>query len=163
MLAGTTDDGVCLLEFADRRMLETQIARLRKWLKADVFPGEHPHINALQAQLEAYFAGSRQEFHLPLVTPGTPFQEQIWQGLRKIPYGETRSYQEQAAQIGRPEAVRAVARANGDNRIAIVIPCHRVIGKNGNLAGHGGGLWRKRFLLDLEAEHGDLVSCCPTP
>jgi len=153
MVAGATDEGVCLLEFTDRRMLVTQIARLRKWLRADIFPGEHPHIDALHAQLKAYFEGSQAQFDLPLVTPGTPFQEQVWQGLREIPYGQTRSYQEQAARIGRPEAVRAVARANGDNRIAIVIPCHRVIGKDGKLSGYGGGLWRKRFLLDLESEH----------
>jgi AraC family transcriptional regulator of adaptative response/methylated-DNA-[protein]-cysteine methyltransferase len=87
---------------------------------------------------------------VPLVTAGTPFQERVWSALQAIPYGETRSYRDQADAIGRPEAVRAVARANGDNRISILIPCHRVIGKDGQLVGYGGGLWRKRHLLELE-------------
>ena len=155
MLVGATDEGICLLEFADRRMLETQLARLRSLLRADVFPGGSPQFEALQAQLGEYFDGTRQTFDLPLVTPGTAFQRSVWDVLQTIPYGTTRSYQEQAKRIGRPEAVRAVARANGDNRIAIIIPCHRVIGKNGKLTGYGGGLWRKRFLLDLEHRHAN--------
>jgi len=150
MLAGATDDGVCLLEFADRRMLETQLARLRKHLNAEIVPGQSQHLHALHIQLDEYFEGTRRHVDLPLVTPGTPFQQRVWEGLRTIPYGETRSYQQQAAALGQPSAVRAVARANGDNRIAILIPCHRVIGKNGKLTGYGGGLWRKEYLLNLE-------------
>ena len=91
---------------------------------------------------------------IPLVTPGTPFQQQLWTNLRAIPAGTTKSYAEIATEIGRPSAVRAVARANGDNRIAIIIPCHRVIGADGQLSGYGGGLWRKQRLLDVEAARG---------
>jgi AraC family transcriptional regulator, regulatory protein of adaptative response / methylated-DNA-[protein]-cysteine methyltransferase len=151
MLAGATDDGVCLLEFADRRMLETQLARLTQRLGAEPVPGPHPHFETLNAQMGAYFAGERTVFDLPLVTPGTDFQQEVWRALREIPHGETSSYGELAAWLGRPGSARAVARANGDNRIAVIIPCHRVIGSDGNLTGYGGGLWRKRFLLDLEA------------
>jgi AraC family transcriptional regulator of adaptative response/methylated-DNA-[protein]-cysteine methyltransferase len=152
MVAGATAEGVCLLEFADRRMLETQLARIRRALHAQTLPGTSPHVALLERQLAEYFAGTRQAFTVPLVTAGTPFQERVWQALREIPCGETRSYQDQANAIGRPTAVRAVARANGDNRISILIPCHRVIGKDGELVGYGGGLWRKHRLLELERQ-----------
>jgi AraC family transcriptional regulator of adaptative response/methylated-DNA-[protein]-cysteine methyltransferase len=151
MIAGATDEGLCLLEFADRRMLETQLARIRRALHAQTLPGTSPHVALLERQLAEYFVGTRRAFTVPLVTAGTPFQECVWQALQEIPCGETRSYQDQANAIGRPTAVRAVARANGDNRISILIPCHRVIGKDGELVGYGGGLWRKKYLLDLEA------------
>ena len=150
MLAGATDAGVCLLEFIDTKMLETQISRLKKRLRAEFVPGSNRHFKALHQQLQEYFAGKRKEFSLPLVMQGTPFQQDVWKALRTIPYGETCSYQAQAGLLGKPRAVRAVAQANGDNRISIIIPCHRVIGKDGKLVGYGGGLWRKRFLLDLE-------------
>ncbi len=150
LFAGATDDGICLLEFTDRRMLETQITRLRKLLGAEFMPGRNEHFDNLDAQLGEYFAGTRRRFDLPLVMPGTDFQRMTWEQLRSIPYGQTRSYREQAVAVGNPNAVRAVARANGDNRIAIIVPCHRVIGTDGSLTGYGGGLWRKRFLLDLE-------------
>jgi AraC family transcriptional regulator of adaptative response/methylated-DNA-[protein]-cysteine methyltransferase len=150
MLAGATDAGVCLLEFIDTKMLETQISRLKRRLRAEFVPGSNRHFEALHQQVQEYFAGKRKEFSLPLVMQGTPFQQDVWKALQAIPYGETRSYQEQAGLLGKPRAVRAVAQANGDNRISIIIPCHRVIGKDGKLVGYGGGLWRKRFLLDLE-------------
>ncbi len=153
MLAGATEEGICLLEFSDRRMLETQIKRLRKYLSASFLPGESPHFTPLQEQLDAYFRGHLQEFDLPLVTPATPFQKSVWDVLRQIPYGHTRTYKDQAIAIGNVKAVRAVASANGDNRISIIIPCHRVIGKDGSLVGYGGGLWRKQYLLDLEQKH----------
>ena len=102
-------------------------------------------------QLNEYFEGRRIEFTMPLVTPGTSFQETVWEELRRIPYGSTRSYKQQAEAINNPEAVRAVANANGVNRISILIPCHRVIGSDGQLTGYGGGLWRKKWLLDLES------------
>jgi AraC family transcriptional regulator of adaptative response/methylated-DNA-[protein]-cysteine methyltransferase len=152
MLAGATDDGVCLLEFIDRRMLETQISRLSQLLDAKIVPGAHPHFERLNEQLEEYFSGKRREFDIPLVLPGTPFQKRVWAGLQTIPYGCTRSYKEQAEIIGTPTAVRAVAKANGDNRIAIIIACHRVIGANGELVGYGGGLSRKQYLLKLESD-----------
>jgi AraC family transcriptional regulator, regulatory protein of adaptative response / methylated-DNA-[protein]-cysteine methyltransferase len=151
MLAGTTDDGICLLEFVDRRMLETQLNRLSKLLNARLVPGSHTHFDSLREQLTEYFSGKRKEFDIPLVLPGTPFQKKVWAGLQAISYGTTRSYKEQADFIGSPKAVRAVARANGDNRIAILIPCHRVIGANGELVGYGGGLSRKQYLLKLES------------
>ncbi len=150
MIAGATDEGICLLEFTDRRMLETQIDRLRKRLKAEFVPGSHPHFNELDRQISEYFKGELKEFDLPLVLPATDFQKRVWEELRRIPYGASRSYQEQATAIGNPKAVRAVATANGDNRIAILIPCHRVIGKDGTLVGYGGGIWRKKYLLELE-------------
>jgi len=154
MVAGAVDRGICLLEFADRRMLETQMARVERRLGARCLPGDHLHFEALGRQLSEYFAGDRREFEVPLVLAGTPFQEKVWQALRTIPYGATRSYQEQARALGAPDSVRAVARANGDNRLAILVPCHRVVGKDGHLTGYGGGLWRKRHLLDLETRRG---------
>jgi AraC family transcriptional regulator of adaptative response/methylated-DNA-[protein]-cysteine methyltransferase len=154
MLAGATDDGICLLEFVDRRMLETQLKRLSKLLNAECAPGFCKHFDKLSSELEEYFSGKRREFDVPLVLPGTPFQQRVWTALQTIPYGSTRSYKEQAQTIGLPSAIRAVAKANGDNRIAIIIPCHRVIGADGNLTGYGGGLWRKRYLLNLESSHG---------
>ncbi len=153
MLAGATDDGICLLEFTDRRMLETQIERLRKRLKAAFIPGDHPHFEQLDRELKAYFAGTLAQFTVPLVLPSSDFQRSVWEELKRIPYGESRSYQEQANAIGNPKAIRAVATANGDNRISIIIPCHRVIGKDGTLVGYGGGIWRKRYLLDLEKKN----------
>ncbi|MEQ9103419.1 MAG: methylated-DNA--[protein]-cysteine S-methyltransferase [Rhodothermales bacterium] len=150
VLAGTTDQGVCLLEFVDRRMLETQLAAVERRLTARFVPGRTDLTDRLEEQLEAYFKGRRTAFDVPLHMAGTAFQEAVWQGLMTIPYGKTRSYAEQAAAIGRPTAVRAVARANGDNRLSILIPCHRVVGSDGSLTGYGGGLWRKRALLGLE-------------
>jgi AraC family transcriptional regulator of adaptative response/methylated-DNA-[protein]-cysteine methyltransferase len=153
MLAGASGAGVCLLEFSDRRMLETQLARLEKRFRARFLPGPNRHLDRLRRELGLYFQGRLREFKVPLVMAGTEFQKEVWQALLTIPYGQTRSYGQQATLIGRPKAVRAVGRANGDNRIAIVIPCHRVIGDNGQLTGYGGGLWRKRFLLDLEQKN----------
>jgi AraC family transcriptional regulator of adaptative response/methylated-DNA-[protein]-cysteine methyltransferase len=115
-----------------------------------VVPSQHPLLDKLRQELEDYFQGGRREFTVPLVARGTPFQETVWQELRRIPYGETISYDELARRIDRQTAQRAVARANGMNCIAILIPCHRVIGKDGTLTGYGGGLWRKRLLLELE-------------
>ena len=152
MVAGSIDDALCLLEFADRRMIETQIARLRKRLNCVFVPGETALFVELSDELDHYFRGELKEFSIPLLTPGTDFQRCVWSRLRAIPSGTTRSYAEIAAEIGRPTAVRAVARANGDNRIAILIPCHRVIGSDGKLTGYGGGLWRKRRLLEIEQE-----------
>lgn len=150
MFAGATGEGLCLLEFADRRMLETQLRRLATRLHCVAVPSRNDVLRRAEAEVAAYFAGTLRRFETPLVLPGSEFQQRVWAGLTRIPYGETRSYAEQAAAIGRPEAVRAVARANGDNRVAIVVPCHRVVGADGRLTGYGGGLWRKQRLLDLE-------------
>jgi AraC family transcriptional regulator of adaptative response/methylated-DNA-[protein]-cysteine methyltransferase len=150
MIAGATDNGICLLEFVDRRMLETQLKRLTRRLNASFTVGEHSAFDSLSEQLEQYFNGDRQKFKLVLDKQGTHFQDKVWSCLEQIPYGQTRSYQQQAENIGNPKAVRAVAKANGDNCLAILIPCHRVIGKNGSLTGYGGGLWRKKRLLEIE-------------
>jgi AraC family transcriptional regulator, regulatory protein of adaptative response / methylated-DNA-[protein]-cysteine methyltransferase len=153
MLMGTTDGGVALLEFTDRRMLGTQLERLARKLKCVFVPGASPIGRQMEAELAAYFAGTLRSFSVPLQPVGTEFQRSAWQVLKAIPYGETRSYLAQAREMGRPSAVRAVARANGDNPIAIVVPCHRVIGADGKLTGYGGGLWRKRWLLHHETAH----------
>ena len=107
----------------------------------------------VSAQLEAYFAGELTDFDLPLAPSGSGFQLAVWSALTRIPYGETASYGEIAAEVGRPDAVRAVGSTNGRNPIAVIIPCHRVIGADGSLVGYGGGLPRKRLLLELEAAH----------
>jgi AraC family transcriptional regulator of adaptative response/methylated-DNA-[protein]-cysteine methyltransferase len=159
MLAGAADAGVCLLEFVDRRMIETQVRRLARRLGAALVPGASPHLDALAEEVRRYFAGELRRCTVPLDLRGTPFQEKVWRALLTIPYGATRSYAEQARLIGAPSATRAVARANGDNRIAIMVPCHRVVGADGTLTGYGGGLWRKRYLLDLEQR----ALAAPTP
>jgi AraC family transcriptional regulator of adaptative response/methylated-DNA-[protein]-cysteine methyltransferase len=150
MLAAATDDGVCLLEFHDRRMLETQIKRMRAHLRCEIAPGRNDHLENMEDELTMYFGGKLEQFTVPLVLAGTEFQEAVWNRLLGIPYGETLSYEKLARDIGRPGAQRAVGRANGDNRLAIVVPCHRVIRSDGTLCGYGGGLWRKQHLLDLE-------------
>jgi AraC family transcriptional regulator of adaptative response/methylated-DNA-[protein]-cysteine methyltransferase len=150
MVAAASDRALLLLEFADRRMLEKQIDRIRRQVPAQFAPGENQVLARTQVELDEYFAGARRAFTVPLDTPGSEFQRAVWDALRAIPYGETRSYPEQARAIGRADAVRAVARANGDNRISIIIPCHRVIGSNGELTGYGGQLWRKKALLERE-------------
>jgi AraC family transcriptional regulator of adaptative response/methylated-DNA-[protein]-cysteine methyltransferase len=150
LLAGATAAGICLLEFSDRRMLATQFATLRQRFDCAIVPGTNDHLENLKEQLDRYFARQLRQFDLPLLYPGSPFQRRVWEALLRIPYGETRSYEALAQAIGAVGAQRAVGRANGQNRIAIVIPCHRVVNKGGKLGGYGGGLWRKQFLLDLE-------------
>ena len=150
MVAGATDNGICLLGYADGRHLELEIKQLTAALEAPLSEEANPHFEALRLQLNEYFRGERREFDLPLVMVGTPFQKQAWEELRRIPYGRTITYAEQAASLGRPSAVRAVANANGKNKISIILPCHRVIGADGTLTGYGGGVWRKEKLLELE-------------
>ena len=150
LLAAATSKGVCLLEFTDRRRLDLQFSRLRKYFQCSIVPGENNHIVQLKNELEEYFAGKRKRFTVKLFHPGTAFEQKVWNVLLTIPYGSTVSYEDIAKNIGSPGASRAVGRANGFNRISIVIPCHRVINKNGELGGYGGGLWRKKMLLSLE-------------
>jgi O-6-methylguanine DNA methyltransferase len=152
MLAGATDDGICLAEFADRRMLPTQLETLRRrLLRRPIIAGNHPHLDRLRTQLAEYFAGERRRFDLPLVAPGSAFQERTWAQLRALSAGATVSYEELAQRVGRPRAQRAVGTANGANRIAVVIPCHRVVRKTGETGNYGGGRWRKEWLLAHEA------------
>jgi AraC family transcriptional regulator of adaptative response/methylated-DNA-[protein]-cysteine methyltransferase len=153
MMAGAVDNKLCLLEFCDRRMLPTELDQLQALHHTVPLTAHCPLFDEVKTQLDEYFAGTRQEFTLPLSLAGTPFQQSVWNALLTIPYGRTRSYIEQARSIDNPKAVRAVARANGQNRISIVIPCHRVIGEDGGLTGYGGGLERKQWLLNHEARH----------
>jgi AraC family transcriptional regulator, regulatory protein of adaptative response / methylated-DNA-[protein]-cysteine methyltransferase len=158
LLAGARPEGICLLEFTDRRALEAQFATVRQHFECAVVPGKHDHLDHLKEELASYFAGSLREFTVPLIYPGTPFQQKVWDQLRKIPYGQTMSYEAMADAVGAPGAQRAVGRANGQNRIGIVIPCHRVVNKSGKLGGYGGGLWRKEFLLALERKTSGLAN-----
>lgn len=150
MFAVAAGDRICLLEFEDRRLLPTQIGRIERRFGARVQPGPAPVFDRLAAELAEYFAGERRAFDVPLALAASPWQEACWRVLEAIPYGETRSYSQGAAAAGRPAAVRAFGRANGDNRLAILLPCHRVVGSDGTLTGYGGGLWRKDALLRLE-------------
>jgi AraC family transcriptional regulator of adaptative response/methylated-DNA-[protein]-cysteine methyltransferase len=150
MIAGATDAGVCLLEFTDRSTIDRQMANLKKLFSDPVGTDSNPHLEQLTTELAGYFAGKLKAFAVPLVYPGTPFQVKVWTELLNVPYGETRSYQQLATSVGDAAAVRAVGRTNGLNRIAIVIPCHRVVNKDGALGGYGGGLEKKRYLLNLE-------------
>lgn len=150
MLACATSKGICLLEFSDRRMLETELVYLSKRLNGTIVQGPNPHFDILEKELEEYFAGTRKDFVTPLDLIGSEFQLSVWNQLLTIPYGKTRSYREQSDALGKPLAIRAVANANGLNKISILIPCHRVIGSDGSLTGYGGGLWRKEKLLQLE-------------
>jgi AraC family transcriptional regulator of adaptative response/methylated-DNA-[protein]-cysteine methyltransferase len=149
LVAGATDHGVCLLEFSDRRALESELEELRRRI-GPALPGSHPLLDQLQRELGEYFAGGRREFTVPLLYPGTPFQQKVWERLRAIPFGQTITYEQLAWAVGAPGGQRAVGSANGHNRLAILVPCHRVVNKNGKLGGYGGGLWRKQALLDLE-------------
>lgn len=150
MFAAASDNGLCLLEFCDRRAIEKQLAWVQKRLDSVFVAGDHEILIELQKQLDEYFNQQRKEFDIKLDIAGTDFQLSAWSALQKIPYAETRSYHQQAVMLGKPGAVRAVGTANGMNAIAILIPCHRVIAKSGGLAGYGGGLWRKQYLIDLE-------------
>ena len=150
-MAGATEDGICLLEFSGRRRVDDQVATLRARLETEVVRGDNDHLARLRGELRAYFDGALTTFTGPLVVRGTPFEERVWAALCRIPYGATLSYGDLARAIGESAAAsRAVGRANGRNRIAILIPCHRVIGKDRTLVGYGGGLWRKKRLLDFE-------------
>jgi len=150
MVMGVSDQGLCLLEFTERRMLDTRLKHLRQRMGRVFLPGDHPLMQQVKIELDNYFDNNLQEFKIPIQAPGSSFQESVWKALRELPYGEMRSYAQIAERIGQPSAVRAVGRANGDNRIAIIIPCHRVVGSGGELTGYGGGLWRKAYLLTLE-------------
>lgn len=153
MRIGATDEGICLFDFQYRKSIDSIMRRIETHLQDKFEDGEHPHFAALERQIGEYFTGARKEFDLPLHLVGTEFQKSVWRGLLQIPYGETRSYKQQSIFLGNEKAIRAVAGANGENGIAIIIPCHRVIGEDGSLTGYGGGLQRKKWLLDLERKH----------
>ena len=150
MIVGSTDKGCCLLEFHDRGGVEKIRLAIEKRYRKDVVAGKCNTNDMAIEQMSGYFAGTRTDFDLPLDIVGTPFEKSVWQELLATAFGKTRSYGEVAASVGNPQASRAVGRANGANRISIIVPCHRIIEANGNLRGYGGGLWRKRWLLDHE-------------
>lgn len=150
MFVCATDKGICLLEFVEREILEKEFKELQRLLKATVIVGENAHIKQVKKEINAYFAHQLKTFEVPLDMPGTDFQKLVWAHLLKIPIGEKTTYQTIAQQIEKPKAVRAVGAANGRNRIAIIVPCHRVIGSDGKLRGYGGGIERKEWLLAHE-------------
>lgn len=152
MIAIADEETLYLLEFVDRRGLEREVERLRQRTKSAIIPGYTEPIHSIERELDQYFDGKLKEFKTPLFLLGSPFQKRVWEELKKIPSGETRSYSEMAIAIGKPSAFRAVAQANGANQLAIVIPCHRVIGANGELTGYAGGLTRKKWLLNHERQ-----------
>ncbi len=155
MLAIGSATHLHLLEFTDRKALPAELKRLEAITKGGIGVGRSEPIEQAEQELTAYFAGQSAAFETPLALHGTPFREQVWRELLRIPPGETRSYSEVARLIGRPKAIRAVAGANGANQIAVMVPCHRVIGADGSLTGYGGGLWRKQRLIEIERQFGD--------
>ncbi|SDE29231.1 methylated-DNA--[protein]-cysteine S-methyltransferase [Riemerella columbipharyngis] len=150
MLAGVSENRLCFLLFSDSRWIESQIQKLLKCIGGNLVAGEHPLFSLLEVELNNYFEGKQKTFTVPYSYTGTDFQKQVWQSLTRIPYGQTISYKQQALAINSPKAVRAVANANSRNPLAIIVPCHRVIGHNGKLTGYAGGLERKSELLNLE-------------
>lgn len=154
MIAGATPKGICFLEWHDRGGVERIVQRVQKRCEMAVTPGNNAHLDRLERQLTAYFSGTATRFKTPTDVTGTTFEQTVWAQLLTIPYGQTRTYGEIAAALGKAGAQRAVGRANAANFVSIVIPCHRVIDANGNLHGYGGGLWRKKWLLELECGGG---------
>ena len=157
MIAVADDDYLYLLEFVDRCGLETELIRLREKNKSSIIPGRTAIIECIEAELGQYFSGTLDIFQTPLMRQGTPFQISVWDALQQIPPGQTCSYSDIAVAIGNPKGVRAVARANGANQLAIVIPCHRVIAADGTLSGYGGGIARKQWLInhEMKGENND--------
>lgn len=149
-ILGVYQDQLCLCDYRFRRQRSRVDGRLQRGLQAQYVAQSHPLLEQAKGQLDEYFLGQRRIFTLPLLAVGTPFQRQVWQQLQQIEYGQTCSYRELARQIGQPRAVRAVANANGANALALVIPCHRVIGSDGRLSGYAGGVALKQRLLNLE-------------
>ena len=159
MIAGATPDGVCFLEWHDRGGVERIMERVEKRYKRALTPGNNVHLDQLEQELAQYFSGTARRFLTPVDVTGTPFEQAVWGQLLAIPYGQTRSYGDLAMALGKPGVQRAVGRANGANYVSIIVPCHRVIESNGNLRGYGGGLWRKKWLLELEQGGGAPPVC----
>jgi len=149
-ILGSFEDKLCLLDFRYRKMRTTVDNRLKVGLKAKFVEQDNEILKDTRKQLDEYFNMERKEFDLPLITVGTEFQKDVWNALMKVPYGTTSTYLQLAKDINNEKAVRAVANANGANSISLIIPCHRIIGSNGNLTGYGGGLALKKRLIKLE-------------
>lgn len=150
MIAVASEEELYLLEFVDGRGLEREVERLKATTKSAIIPGTSTAIQSIEKELSAYFQGELRDFKTPMHLSGSPFQKMVWDALCSIPYGETRSYLEQARLIGKSTACRAVANANGANQLAIIIPCHRIITSSGELGGYGGGVGRKKWLIEHE-------------
>lgn len=160
MLAGATSEGICLVEFVNRIKLEEEFIELQKLLNAKILAGRNKHLNQLENELQEYFKGNLKSFSVPLHTPGNEFSQSVWKTLQEIPYGKTITYKEQAELMDNPKAIRAIASTNGKNRLAIVIPCHRVIGSNGTMTGYAAGIEKKKWLLRFEREHSEKEEGC---
>lgn len=152
MIAIANQEVLLCLEFMERRHLDQHLKRLQERLNMTMTPGVTFPIASIQRELSAYFKGALDAFKTPLLQFGTPFQKKAWSTLAQIPYGETRSYLEQANMLEKPAATRAVANANGANQLAIVIPCHRVIRTDGTLGGYAAGIARKQWLINHERQ-----------
>ena len=150
ILAIADDEALYLLEFVDARGVAREVENLRIKIKAEIIPGSANPIRSIKKELKAYFSGDLKNFKTPIQLLGTPFQQLVWSALMRVSHGETRSYAEQAIAIKKPRAFRAVANANGANQLAIIVPCHRIINTSGALGGYGGGIKRKKWLLDHE-------------
>lgn len=153
IVIATTNDALYLLAFQDQKNISQLLTKLQITLRATASHKGNKIAQLTRIQLEEYFAGKRQEFTIPIRTSGTPFQQNVWETLHTIPYGVTCSYLEIAQSINNPKGVRGVAQANAKNPIAIIIPCHRVIGSKGALTGYNAGLERKQWLLKLESNN----------
>ena len=156
MLAGATSKGVCLLEFTNRIRLEKEFTNLQKLLNAVMVAGRNSYLDQLENELTEYFEGKRKTFSVPLHTPGNDFSQAVWKTLQEIPYGKTCSYKEQAEMMNNPKAIRAIASTNGRNRLAIIVPCHRVIGSDGNMTGYAAGIDKKKWLLKFERNNSEI-------
>ncbi len=151
MIAISDEEALYLLEFIERRGLKREIDKLKSKTKSVILPGDADPIASIQKELKAYFAGNLKEFKTPFHLLGSSFQKQAWKALMQVPYGKTKSYKEQAIAINRPQSYRAVANANGANQLAVIVPCHRIISNNGGLSGYGGGIKRKKWLIEHES------------
>lgn len=155
LVAGSIDGKICLCDWKYRKMRQGIDRRIQRGFSAAYKEGDSSVLDELERQFTEYFSGQRKMFDLPLLTVGTDFQKRVWDALIKIPYGETETYQGLADRINQKSAVRAVASANGANALAIIIPCHRIIGANNTLGGYAGGLDVKRRLLQLESKNSE--------
>ena len=153
LISGSFDNKLCLLDFRYRRMRSTVDKRIKRGLSAEFVERDDEILKLSKEQIDEYLAGKRRKFDLPVLTVGTEFQKNVWDALMKVPYGTTSTYLRLANNINNEKAVRAVAGANGANSIALIIPCHRIIGSNGELVGYGGGLPVKKRLLKLERKN----------
>ena len=153
LILGSFKESLCLLDFRHRKMRNTVDSRIKHGFNAEFLEIDNEVIQQTKKQLSQYLSGDRKEFSLPISLVGTEFQKSVWQSLMKIPYGTTSSYLQLAKNINNEKAVRAVASANGANAINLIVPCHRIIGSDGQLVGYGGGLSIKKRLLNLESQN----------